>query len=141
MADIKPLDQIVAKWIRVTPQRSQDYQDGVANPSTDWATAAAQAEDSWAQGVSAAAARRGFSRGVQGAGTAKWQANTISKGVPRWGEGVRQAEGEYRAGFSPYHGVISRTALPPRGPSGDPANYQRVQAIGQALHDAKVRGT
>lgn len=140
MADIKPLDQIVAKWIRVTPQRTADYESGVRNPTADWATEAANQEDAWQQGVAAAAARRAFSRGVQARGTAGWQAATISKGVPRWGQGVQQAEAEYRAGFSPYHGVIARTALPPRGPAGDPGNYQRVQAIGQALHDAKVRG-
>ncbi len=140
MADIKSLDEIVSKWIRVTPGRTADYQAGVQNPRTDWATAAAQQEDAWQQGVTAAATRRAFSRGVQEKGTAGWQAATLSKGVPRWGPGVQQAEAEYRSGFSPYHGVIARTVLPPRGPAGDPGNYQRVQAIGQALHDAKVRG-
>jgi hypothetical protein len=141
MADIKSLDSIVAKWIRVTPQRTQDYEAGVRNPTADWAGNTANAENAWQQGVTQAAGRRAFSRGAQAKGTAGWQQATIAKGVGRWGPGVQQAEAEFRGGFSPYHAVIQRTTLPPKGPAGDAANYQRVQAIGQALHDAKVRGT
>lgn len=141
MADIKPLDTIVAKWIRVTPGRSEDYKSGVLNPRRDWASATAAAETAWEGGVTAAAARRAFSRGATAAGTPKWQAGSSGKGAERWPGGVRAAEADYRAGFSPYHGVISRTTLPPRGPAGDPANYERTRVIGNALHEAKMRGT
>lgn len=140
MADIKPLDTIVAKWIRVTPGRSEDYRAGVQNPRRDWASAAAAAESSWESGVAAAAAGRRFSRGVTATGTPGWQGPTLAKGVERWGPGVRAGEAAYRAGFSGPHGVIARTTLPPRGPAGDPGNWERSRIIGTALHDAKVRG-
>ena len=126
MADIKSLDQIVQKWIRVTPTRTTDYQTGVQNPTTDWATAASAQEDAWQQGVSAAAARRAFSRGVQETGTPGWQSATLQKGVPRWGPGVQASEAQYRSGFGPYHGVIARTPLPPRGPAGDPHRHDAL---------------
>jgi hypothetical protein len=140
MADIKSLDSIVAKWIRVTPGRTEDYRAGVQSPRTDWASAAAAAETAWQGGVTAAATRRAFSRGVTATGTPGWQSATLAKGVTRWPEGVRAGEAAYRAGFSGPHGVIARTALPPRGPAGDPGNYERSRVIGTALHDAKMRG-
>jgi hypothetical protein len=140
MADIMSLDQIVAKWIRVTPGRSEDYRAGVTSPRKDWASAAAASEAAWAGGVSAAAAIRSFSRGVTAVGTPGWQGPTLSKGVTRWPEGVRGAEAKYRSGFSGPHGVIARTTLPPRGPAGDPGNIERTRVIAAALHDYKVRG-
>lgn len=140
MAAIKPIETIVAKWIRVTPGRSSDYEAGVRAPRVDWATAASTAEPAWADGVAAASAARRFSRGVVDAGTPKWQTATIAK-LGRWAEGVRVGEAAYRAGFAPFVDVIARTTLPVRGPTGAPGNLERVRVIAAALHDAKVRGS
>lgn len=138
MADIKSLDKIGKKWQEVTPQRAGEYEDGVKNPRRSWAQATEDASDSYAEGVSAAVSNGSFAKGVANAGDAKWRDGAIKKGVRRWPEGVRLGGDAYRQGFAPYHSVIASVNLPPRGPKGDPRNYDRVRAIGEALHEEKV---
>jgi len=140
MPAIKRIEEIAAKWARVTPGRADDYRAGVEDPSVDWQGPTAAAQDRWSDGVSRAAAEGTFARGVNEAGTDKWRRMTIAKGVPRWPAGVREAEDEYRAGFGPYRDIIERTTLPPRGPRGDPGNIERVRVLAAALHEARVRG-
>lgn len=141
MANIKPISAIADKWSTVTPARAEDYKNGV-NAVNDWATPTANAEGAWKAGVAEAAAAGRFSDGVQQAGTAKWKTATISKGVNenRWANGVRGGKNNYQAGFQPYHNVISSLQLPPRYERGNPQNIDRVRAVAEALHKAKVGG-
>lgn len=136
--NIKATSDISEKWARVTPQRTVDYQKGVQNPVKDWKTATAAAEDSYKSGVAAASAAGRFGKGVAKAGTEKWQAKAVSKGVDRWGPGVQIAKPDYEAGFAPYASAIAALTLPPRYPKGDPRNLDRVSAIAKTLRDKKV---
>jgi hypothetical protein len=140
MPAIKSAAEIAAKYASITPGRSQYYADGVANPKADWKTNTAAAEGAWGQGVSAAVSNKSFSKGVNKAGTAKWQRKAIDVGSARWGPGVSAAQADYEAGFSPYADVIRNTTLPPRGPKGDPRNIERVTKLAMALHAKKVSG-
>jgi len=140
MAQIKSLDAIGSKWTRVTPGRSQDFREGVEAPRRDWAQSTAAAEGNYKDGVTKAASEGRFGKGVKKAGTSKWQQKTLSKGVNRWGEGVRAATDDYQKGFAPFHDVISKTNLPPRGPKGDPRNIERVAKLAAALHARKTQG-
>ena len=137
MADIKPLGEISKKWADVTPGRSAYYESGVRAPRTDWAGASTAAEDAYEAGVSDAMADKRYGKGIREAGTGKWSEKTIEKKA-RWGEGVRGAQPDFESGFGPYHQVIGATTLPPRYPRGDPRNYDRSKAIGDALHKARV---
>jgi hypothetical protein len=141
MPAIRSTSEIAEKWSRVTPQRRQDYQAGVQNPRRDWSQATIAAESAWAQGVQEAAAGGRFGRGVQQAGTQKWQRKTIDLGVNRWPEGVARSAPDFQAGFDKFRQIISNTQLPPRGPKGSPQNIERVRVMAAALHDAKVRGS
>lgn len=140
MADIRPVSSIAEKWSRVTPQRADDYAEGVKNPKKDWAAATKAAQKAWAEGVQQAVRDRRFGKGVSAAGTNKWQEKTIAKGVDRWGPGVQVSRGDYEAGFAPYAETIAATQLPPRFPKGDPRNIERVRVIAQALRAKKVGG-
>jgi len=140
MPKIRSLAEIQEKWVRVTPGRQADYEAGVKSPKEDWATQAAAAEDRYVEGVTQAAQEGRYGRGIKKAGTEKWQRKAVEVGVARWGPGVRAAASDYAEGFAPYREVIERTTLPPRFPAGDPRNYERVQVLGQALHEKKVRG-
>jgi len=133
MAFIRSMAEIAKKWATVTPMRSADYEAGVRNPRRDWATAASASEDAWKTGVTAAAAKNLFSKGVNFAGTPKWSAGAINKGVARWGPGVTVAEADYQRGFSPYRDAIERVTLPPRFARRDPRNLARVKAIVDAM--------
>jgi len=138
MPAIKPTSVSADKWVRRAGQAGPDYARGVQNPRTSWAEATAAAADAQAAGIQAALANNSFEKGVQKAGNAKWQRKAATVGAQRFGPGVAAAKGDYESGFAPYAAVIAGVTLPPRGAKGDPRNYERVTAIGQALHDAKV---
>lgn len=137
MAAIRSVEEIAKKWARVTPQRVQDYTDGISSPRVDWATATVAARPAWEAGVQAAISAGTFAKGVTRAGTEKWQTNALAKGSARWGPGVTLAEEAYRAGFAPFVEAIRRVNLPPRGARRDPRNLLRVNAIVEALVKAK----
>lgn len=128
------------KWARVTPQRTEDYQQGVVNPKTSWQAATIAAEKNQELGIQQAIQDKRFAKGVQKAGDQSWQQGALQKGVTRFGEGVQIAESKYEAAFQPFAQVIESTTLPPRYPKGDPRNVQRVAAIATALRNKKVKG-
>ncbi len=133
MAAIRSIDQIAKKFASVTPARTGDYEAGVRAPRKDWQTATAAAEDSYNSGVQQAIAEKRFGKGVREAGTEKWQAGAINKGVSRWGPGVAMSEAAYSAGFAPYRDAIERLTLPPRFARRDPRNLMRVKAVVDAM--------
>jgi len=139
MVKTKGVDRTVAKWKSKVAAAGPDYLDGVTNPKADWQTETSKAESSYEQGVQAAIGRKSFGKGVARAGTAKWQRGAIEKGGTRWTAGVALAEDEYRSGMGEVISTIEATALPPRGPKGDPKNYDRTRILGTALH-TKFKG-
>ena len=130
--------EIAAKWARVTPERTADYEAGVRNPSKNWQTETLAAESNYAAGVQAAITRKAFGKGVAKAGLSKQQGNSITKGIPRFGEGVRMGEAAMSAGMDSVVKTINSVTVPPKYPKGDPRNYERVRAIGDALHKMKI---
>lgn len=137
MAAIRAIDQIAKKWATVTPQRVADYEAGIRDPRKDWKTATADSNASWKSGVQAAVQGDRFLKGVNRAGTPKWQEASLLKGVPRWGPGVTLAEEAYATGFGPFRDAIARVQLPQRFPRRDPRNLDRVRAIVDALSKTK----
>ena len=138
MADIKPLEKVASKWAEVTPGRAGEYQSGVQSPRRSWAAATADAAENYNAGVQAAMSAGRFEKGVANAGDEAWRRGAIEKGVTRWPAGVRLGRGKYQQGFAPYHSAIAGLSLSPRGPKGDPRNYDRVRQVGEALHDVKA---
>jgi hypothetical protein len=136
--NIKSLDAIASKYAEVTPGRAAFYQAGVLNPKADWETNTKAAAGNYASGVQAGIAKGSFAKGVSAAGTGKWQKKTSTVGVDRWGAGVSAGADDYKTGFSKYHGVLSSLKTSARKETGNPANYQIVAEIGNALHKAKV---
>ncbi|MQY78381.1 MAG: hypothetical protein GH151_04180 [Bacteroidetes bacterium] len=130
--------KIAEKWARVTPERTIDYEEGVRNPLRDWETETKAAEPRYEEGIKAAIARKAFGKGVARVGTAKQKSKTISKGIPRWPEGVRVAEKDMRDGMENVVKTLEGITLPQRYPTGDPRNIERVRVIQQALHKMKI---
>ena len=127
------------KWSRVTPQRAQDYEEGVRAPRTSWQQATQAAAAAQAAGIQAAIQNKSFEKGVAKAGDAKWQGKALSKGVNRFGPGVQEGAADYEAGVAPYLSVIGSTSLPPRFAKGDPRNIERVRVMSAALRAAKMK--
>ena len=138
MAEIKSLAAIQEKWTRVTPGRISDYSLGIKNPKRDWETEASAAEERYKMGVDAAASKGMYGKGIKKAGSKKWEEMALKKGPGRFAEGVYIAGPDFAKGFAPMHAAIERVTLPPKFPKGDPRNYERVRAIGMALHEEKV---
>jgi len=128
------------KWTRVTPQRTDDYIQGVQNPRTSWSQATQAAEKNYEAGVQESIQQKRFGKGVQKAGDGKWQKNAIELGGARFGQGVQAGASNYAQGFAPYQQIIDSTTLPPRYAKGDPRNLDRVKAISSALRKRKITG-
>lgn len=137
MPDIKPIGEIAKKWGDVTPGRSAYYKEGTER-STTWEERTSDAEGRYEEGVSEALGRKAFGKGVSKAGLSKWKEGVAKKGVTRWGPGVRVAVDDYAKGFAPFADTIRATTLPERYAKGDPRNYERVKAMGDALRAKKL---
>jgi len=138
--DIKAIAKIAEKYARVTPQRATDFVEGVQTTPVDWSKVTQAAGATYAAGVQAAITGRRFEKGVAAAGTERWRTKSIDVGSARWGPGVQAGAGDYAAKFAPYADVLGKLVLPPRFPTGDPRNYARVQAIGEALFKKRTSG-
>jgi len=136
---IRSIEKIADKWAEVTPGRSAYYEDGVRNPKEDWGEEAYAAKETWKAGITQAAARDAYGKGVSRAGTKTWQEGCIRVGITRWGPGVAASKNRYRERFGPYVDVIAKTDIGVRGPTGSPQNYDRVRRIGDALRAAKIK--
>ena len=133
MANIKALGVSSEKWSRRAAGAIQDYSIGVQSPRTPWAAASVAAENNYKQGVTAAAGRGSYGKGVKAAGDAKWQKGATQKGPSRYAEGVSLATDDWGKGYNPYHSAIAALSLPPRGPKGSPQNLLRVNAVATTL--------
>lgn len=137
---IKSTAEIARKFAEVTPGRVTEYAEGVTNPKRDWEAETRAAESNFEKGISQAIRDKRFGKGVAKAGTAKWRERAMSVGPGRFAEGVGRAGPAYQEGFDPYRNEIAGLTLPPRGPTGDPRNIDRVRVIAEALHKKKLAG-
>jgi hypothetical protein len=138
MPEIANPGQIAAKWSRRASSAGGEFEEGVSQSSDqEWEEGTADAEDAWATGVQNAASEGRFESGVRNS-TKSWQERTMTLGTQRYTRGVNESQSEYQQGFAPYASVIENTNLPARGARGDSQNYQRAEAMGRALHDAKT---
>ena len=140
MPAIKSLDKTAKVWAKRAAAAKDEYKDGVQNPRKDWESETLAAKDRYIEGLEASFANDSFAKGVDRAGTKKWQDRASKLGPGRYSEGVRNAEGDFRSGFAPFHSRIAATDLPPRGPKGSPENIERVRVMAEALHDEKISG-
>lgn len=140
MVSIKSLDTISSKWARVTPERATDYEEGIKAPAADWATEAVKGQTAYEAAMRDPAVLKLRSTNIKRVGSEKWSRKALAVGPSRFREGIPAAEDDYKSGFSPYHSVIGALTLPAKGARGDPKNYARVKAIGDALHKKRMGG-
>ena len=137
---IKSPPAIAKKWAEVTPARDRIWQSEIqAASDSDWAEPTKASAPIYATGVSAAISAGLYEKGVE-AKRGKWKRKALAVGQGRYGPGVRAAEADQAAGYAPYREVIAGLDLPPKGPRGAEGNYERVRAVGSALHNKRVGG-
>ena len=138
MAAIKDLARIVRNWKEGTGNAQRRYKEGVESPRVPWKQATLAAVENHTAGTQEALARGAFAKGVGDTPDNKQREKAGSIGPARYSQGAAAAEGDYSRGFSDYRSVIEGVVLPPRGPKGSPQNFDRVKAIGDALHARKI---
>jgi len=131
--------EIARRFVKYAPQREDRFEEGVRNPGEDWERNTKAAEPNYEEGVKKAISRKAFGKGVGKCGTAKQQAKTILN-LPRWREGIENAETTMAEAMAPVVAVLEAVKLPPAYPKGDSRNLERVKAITTALRKAKEEG-
>jgi hypothetical protein len=129
------------KFVTRAQAAGPDYTAGVSNAGAKWAANTKASSDSWAQGVTQAAASGRFAQGVNTNSQNKFQTRASTVGAQRFPQGVAGSADTWAAATQPFLNTIAALNLPPRQPKGSAANYQRVQAVGDALRAKKLAGT
>lgn len=140
MVTARDINSSQERWSSGVQNGRQNYQEGVENPLEDWKEETQAAEGRWEQGVRNAADEGRFGTGISPVETADWQQFATELGPSRYGQAADAYDGKYAEKFAPFLETIQQTSLPSRGPAGDPANIDRVQAIAEALHNRKTQG-
>lgn len=102
----KSVTDAVSKWQQRVQQSGPFYQAGVQNPQVDWAGPAVAAADRRNAGLQQAIADGRIDAGIQRAGTNKWRAGAISKGVQAWTTNTPKAAPNYQRGLQQVYGYF-----------------------------------
>jgi hypothetical protein len=140
MVKVTDAGTAATRFVQRAQAAAPDYVKAASVAGGSWATNTAAGANNWAAGVSQAVSDGRFAAGVNAAGPAKYQAGITQKGAVRYGPGVAAAQPAYAAGVGPYLQLIASLDLPPRGPTGSPANNARVNVITAALRAKKIGG-
>ena len=131
--NVKPVAHVAPKWARRVAGAAQDYTEGARAAGARWHAGAIAGENNYRTGVADAAGKGRFGKGIQRVGQGKFERGVVEKGAMRYGPGAAAAEADFAKAIGPVLEVIGRVDLPPRGPRGAEANYQRAVAVGKAL--------
>ncbi len=136
--NVLPASEAAQKWSTRASGASATYAARARAAGTNWEQAAANAQQTYVQAVTQGNIGQRFASGVRRAGSARYTEGIAEKGESRYGQGVQASQSRYIQGVEPYLNTIASVTLPQRAPRGNPSNYQRVQAVGQALHQRKL---
>ncbi len=136
--DVKSAADIAAKWARVTPQRSADYEAGASNAGAKQNSAAIAAAGAFQAAVSSGAMKSMYIGGLKKAGAEKYNRKVAGVGKDRFGAGVTAAVADMQSGMAPMVEVIAAITPPARAPRGDVANQQRSVVYQVALNKKRL---
>lgn len=137
---VKDVTASAQKFVARAQAAGGDYSNGVSNAGGKWATNTKNSAQTYALGVQQAITDGRYAAGVNQNSQNKYQTRASTVGAQRYPQGVSGAQQSWATGVTPYLQTIANLTLPPRQPKGSAANYQRVQAVGDALR-AKKLGT
>lgn len=126
------------KWVNKASNATDDYKRGVQAPRRPQAATAIAAAGRWRTAVSSDAAMARFTSGLNRSGDAGWTAGAMGKGATHYADGVRAGQNKFTTNVTPFLQAIAGVTLPDKGIRGSSANYARVQAVGDTLHQLKL---
>ena len=137
--ETKSITEAQANFTNVTPGRADIYARNAVARVGKWSANTIGGIPNFQAAVTGAGVAGRIRANVSGRGSQRYPAKIMAVGQARFSQGVAAAGNDYSTGFQPYLSVIQGITLPAKGPRGDPRNYQRVNAVGDALHAARVR--
>ena len=136
MANKTP-EQIAEKFGRRVAAAGQDYIAGVQSPVRDWAQATAAAEPRWKQSLQEAMSKGSYAKGVQKAGTPRWQERAATIGAQRYTAAAPEAAARYAA----QAGKIMQAAGAARSAAERMPNATQEQRLQRAMAAMKATST
>ena len=127
------------RFVQRASAASTDYVEGVKNSGDEWERNTLAGKGNWQAGVTQAAARDAFGKGVSASGGKYYQERAAQLGGARFASGVAASEANYVEGVAPYTAAIANADLGPRGPRGSPENLQRAAKMAQILNAVRTR--
>lgn len=143
---VKPVAVAAAKWTANAARAADDFAVEAAAAAALWEAQTLANKDNYHKAITAAGIADRFAGGVKRAGAAKFARKITDVARDRFAPGIHAAVSDYTERVTPFLETIAALTLPKRGPRGDPANYNRVEAVGKALSAKRlallgVRGT
>lgn len=138
---VKDPNTVANKWASNAGNATQTYIAGINAPKASQSQSAVAAAPRWQAAVASPAALASFTSHLQKAGDAAWAAGALGKGKDRYSAGIAAGKPKFLANIGPVLATIAGVNLPDKGIRGSAQNYARVQAVGDALHLAKLART
>jgi len=130
---VKSVTVAAEKWTANAARAADDYASEAQAASGLWETQTLANKDNYHKAITAAGIADRFVGGVKRAGAAKYARKIVDVAKDRFAPGIHAARQDYIERVTPFLETIAALTLPKRGPRGDPANYNRVEAVGKAL--------
>jgi len=128
----------VSKYVARAAVATPDYEAGIKAPKNPYAASAIAAKDTYRAAITAPEIPDLYVSGIRRAGDAKWSKMALEKGKERYSRGVELGKEYYEGRMTNIIGVIERTTLPKRGPTGSEVNYARSKKMGMSLRAWKL---
>ncbi len=136
--ETKSLAETQRKWAEVTPARQAEYASATPGSAQKWEQNTLAATANFGAAIRSANIEARQAAGVRRVGAAKFARKVRDVGSARFGQGVAAGAQDFGAAVGPYLQTIQGVDLPARRPRGDPGNYQRVNAVRNALHARRL---
>lgn len=138
---VKDVTASAQKFVQRAQAAGPAYTAGVQNAGGKWASNTKASAQTYALGVQEAVANGRYASGINQQAQTKYQTRASGVGAQRYPQGVAGAQDAWATNTQPYLQTIANLNLPARQPKGSAANYQRVQAVGDALRAKKLQST
>ncbi|KPJ52075.1 MAG: hypothetical protein AMJ37_03615 [Dehalococcoidia bacterium DG_18] len=130
---VKSVSVSAAKWNDNAARAAEAFATEAQAAAALWEANTKAAKDNYHKSITAAGIADRFAGGVARAGAAKFARKIVDVAKDRFPGGISAAVQDYTERVQPFLETIAALTLPKRGPRGDPANYNRVEAVGKAL--------
>jgi len=138
MVKVKSVEEVATKFVDVTPARAPYYEAEVKASGPDWLSGGKAGQSAYEAAMQDTETLARRAKNMDDQAAAKFVDKAGGVGPARFRDGVGKAKNYFIQGWTGAHDVIAAWVKPKKAPRGDPANYDIVKSIGDALHKKRV---